>query len=346
MKGFLAKMLFFLILCGALVGVFFVLKETTSSKEFNSPQWDSIQKKFFNPWQKQISFIQFSKVWKFLISPKEKWTEFAVKVHCDGQPREKILKITNIGHATLLIQCDSINLITDPLFSDHAGPFGKIGPKRVKEPGIPIEMLPHIDVVFISHNHYDHLDAFSVKVLDQNFRPTFIVPLGVKQQLEKWNVKGTIIELDWWQTHKIQTLTLTSVPAQHWSRRGFFDTNKTLWMGGVFSFDQQETIYFAGDTGYGEHFQDISKKFPSIHVALLPIGSYKPIEIMKAQHMGPKDAVQASKEMSIGMMIPIHFDVFALGSEMFEEAKNELLHIAEKENVYVNCIEVGESYKK
>ncbi len=335
-------MLIFVLVCFVLGGVFFILKE---GSQFESPQWSSSQKKFFNPWQKKISFMKIAKIWKFLLSKRKKWLPQRIKIHCDGKPREQDLKVTNIGHATLLIQCGFVNLITDPLFSDHAGPFGRFGPKRIKEPGLPIEMLPPIDLVFISHNHYDHLDAFSVRALDQQFHPIFIVPLGVGKTLTSWGIKGKIIELDWWQTYEFQDLLVISVPAQHWSRRSLFDTNKTLWMGGVFEFKEKESVYFAGDTGYGAHFAQISERFPALDLGLLPIGSYKPIEIMKTQHMGPTEAVLAAKEMNIKKMIPIHFDVFALGSEKFEEAKDEVLEAAEKEQMGLCCIEVGESYR-
>jgi L-ascorbate metabolism protein UlaG (beta-lactamase superfamily) len=225
-----------------------------------------------------------------------------------------------------------VNIITDPVFSSHAGPFGKLGPKRVVDPAIAIESLPPIDIAFISHNHYDHLDKLSVTHLNSHKNITFIVPLGVKKTLLKWGITRPIIELDWWQSHQVSSIKITATPAQHWSRRGLLDTNTTLWMGGIFE-TPQKTIFFAGDTGLGSHFIDIASNFPKIDVGLLPIGSYKPREVMKHQHMSPTDAIEAHKMLKSQHLIPIHYDVFPLGKEPFLAAEAELMEAAKAKGV-------------
>jgi L-ascorbate metabolism protein UlaG (beta-lactamase superfamily) len=332
-------MMIFLGISIFLVSALFFYKRCSS---YVSKQWDNKKKIFYNPWQIEVRKVNLFKILQFICKKRAKWKEQKVLIHCGVKDRESELTITNIGHATLLIQANNLNIITDPVFSDCAGPFGKLGPKRVKEPGLPIELLPPIDVVFISHNHYDHLDAFSVKKIDSLCAPIFIVPLGVGRTLKRWRLKGTIIELDWWQSYHFASVKFVSVPAQHWSRRGLFDKNATLWMGGIFLFEKNKSVFFAGDTGFGEHFVDISKQYPNIDIGLLPIGSYKPIEIMKNQHMGPSDAVRAQKVMGIAWMIPIHFDVFALGAEAYEEAKLELKQESKQANSSVYFLEVGE----
>src|SRR5690606_12455675 len=155
------------------------------------------------------------------------------------------------------IQIDGLNIITDPIWSERTSPVSFAGPKRVRAPGMTFESLPPIDVVLISHNHYDHLDLPTLERLKDAFNPIFVVGLKNRELLESVGIKN-IVELDWWQKQKIKNMDFTFVPAQHWSARGLFDKRKMLW--GGFVIEGSKRIYFAGDTGYGKFFKTIKEK--------------------------------------------------------------------------------------
>lgn len=334
------------ILITLLVGCFLFYKRWINLTHWNSAHWNPATKAFYHYWKPDHKIITLKVLWKFITAPKVKWPLKVIPHACPIVPTSDALRITNIGHATFLIQARGVNIITDPVFSSHAGPFGKLGPKRIIDPAIAIDDLPPIDIAFISHNHYDHLDKFSVTRLSLHKNITFIVPLGVKQTLAKWGITQPIIELDWWQSHQMNAVKITGTPAQHWSRRSLWDINKTLWMGGIFE-TPNHTIFFAGDTGLGPHFTDIAANFPKIDVGLLPIGSYKPREVMKHQHMSPTDAVEAHKMLNSKTLIPIHYDVFPLGKEPFLAAEEELLDSAKVKGVpddQLQILKVGQHH--
>jgi L-ascorbate metabolism protein UlaG (beta-lactamase superfamily) len=338
------QVILFIIICT--VGISLIYKRYLNLTHWNSKYWNSKTKKFYNPWKSNQRIMTLKVLWEFIKAPTTKWPK-SVPVHSHPiANKSKKLKITNIGHATFLIQMAELNIITDPVFSKRAGPLRLLGPKRVSAPGIPLESLPPIDIAFISHNHYDHLDKASVLHLAAFHNVTFIVPLGIKKQLLKWKIQRPIIELDWWQSYKTKDTKITATPAQHWSRRGLFDTNKTLWMSGIFE-SSHGSVFFAGDTGFGSHFSDIANRFPHINIGLLPIGSYKPRSVMKDHHMGPKDALNAHHDLKTDFIIPIHYDVFPLGKEGFLEAEHELTTEAKVLGVPKNQIQilkVGQSF--
>ena len=219
---------------------------------------------------------------------------------------EEGIKITPIIHASVLIQTAGLNIITDPIWSERASPFSFIGPKRVYAPTIEINELPDIDIVLISHNHYDHLDIDTIKKIEAKYHPIFITGIGNKNILESAGV-GRVIELDWWQ--KANKLPIYFVPAQHFSGRGLFDRNYTLWGGFVINTDKSK-VYFAGDTGYAPFFQEIFAKFGAMDVAILPIGAFIPRNFMKNMHMNPDDAVKAMLDLKAQYAYGIHFDSY------------------------------------
>jgi L-ascorbate metabolism protein UlaG (beta-lactamase superfamily) len=233
------------------------------------------------------------------------------------------ISITFINHSSVLIQMDGVNILTDPIWSKRCSPFKWAGPKRVAPPGIPFENLPKIDIVLVSHNHYDHMDIPTLKKLQKNHHPIFFVALGNRKLLEKKGLKK-VVELDWWQEHKFaEQLKITFVPAQHFARRGLFDYNKTLWGGFVLE-GITDRIYFAGDTGYGTHFIDLKKKFGKFTLSLLPIGAYKPQWFMSSVHMSPEDAVKAHIDLESNQSIGIHFGTFQLSDEALDEPIKDL----------------------
>lgn len=230
---------------------------------------------------------------------------------------------TFINHATFLLQIDGLNILTDPVWSYRASPYQWIGPKRMRPPGIAFDDLPDIDAVLISHNHYDHLDIPTAKRLQQQHNPQFIVPLGVEKLLHSHGITD-IAHLDWWQTLGIKDhLSLTAVPAQHFSGRGLFDRNKTLWCGYVLH-SSHGNIYFAGDTGYGDFIKKISNRFSPIQTSFLPIGAYKPRWFMKHIHMSPGEAVRAHKELQSQQSIGMHFGTFPMADDGMREPIEDL----------------------
>ncbi len=254
-------------------------------------------------------------------------------------------RITFINHATILIQWSSCTVLTDPVFSEKLGPSALFNIKRYRNPGIAFGNLPKIDYVFISHNHYDHLDLPSIKKILKRDNPQWIVPLCVGQYLPK-RARTRTHELAWWESFQNQDVTMTLVPAQHWSKRGLFDTNQSLWGGAVISaFDRN--IYFAGDTGYGAHFSLIRDRFGLIDVALLPIGAYEPRWFMKNSHMNPDEAVQAHIELGALQSIAIHFGTFRLSDEGIDKPVIDLkmaLKDRDIPNDQFNIPKNGQSY--
>ena len=174
--------------------------------------------------------------------------------------------LTWVGHSTFLWQYSGINLITDPHLSDRASPVGFAGPKRMMKPAISLADLPKLDVVLISHNHYDHLDKKTVLKISEkqkNNPPLFLVPLGMKEWFEDVGIKEHVVELDWWDTYSVGAWKYHAVPVQHWSRRGLLDTNEVLWCGWVVEAPNKR-FFFAGDTGYSNDFKDIGERFPQM----------------------------------------------------------------------------------
>lgn len=236
------------------------------------------------------------------------------------------IRATFVGHSTVLIQMDGMNILCDPIWSMRASPFSWIGPRRHRAPGIRFEDLPAIDVVLQSHDHYDHLDIPTVKRIASKWRPKFVVPLGVRGRFERKNIAPAeqISELDWWQRMDMgHDLKITSALARHFSGRSLSDRNKTLWCGYVIQ-GPAGTVYFAGDTGYGAHFQEIRRRFPKIRLAFLPIGAYLPQWFMGPVHISPADAVRAHEELGAGTSIGIHFGTFRLADDGEDEPANEL----------------------
>jgi len=191
-----------------------------------------------------------------------------------GQVDSTQVQVTFVNHSTFIIQYDGHTVLTDPVWSKRCSPVQFAGPARFRPPGVRYEDIPSVDLVVISHNHYDHLDKVTIQNLINDHNPKFIVPLGLDHLIRKWG--ATQVEaLDWWQTSKIKALSVQSVPANHFTSRGTFDRDQTLWCGYILEM-QGHKIYFAGDTGYGEIFKEIGNRVGPIDVSLIPIGAYLP----------------------------------------------------------------------
>lgn len=235
------------------------------------------------------------------------------------------LRVTWVGHATVLIQMDGVNILTDPVWSERVSPLSFAGPKRVRPPGLRFEDLPPIDLVLVSHDHYDHLDVPTLRRLAEAHRPRVLVGLGLDRLLKAKKI-GNGAELDWWQSVELPNgVRVTAVPARHWSGRGVRGRNKTLWCGYVIEGPKAGAVYFAGDTGYGVHFERVAEQFPDIRLALLPIGAHLPRWFMAANHMSPADAVRAHQTLRPRSSFGIHWGTFPLADEGERQPAEELV---------------------
>jgi len=219
-----------------------------------------------------------------------------------------------IGHATYLINKDNLTIITDPVFSKRASPVRFAGPKRLIPPAIPIDKLPPIDVVTVSHNHYDHLDIRSLKAIHEtNPEAVFLVPKGDRRRLERRGIEN-VTEFLWWEEIEIKGSKFTFTPVQHWSARGIADRNKSLW-GGWFMNLKTETIYHAGDTGYSKDFIETKKRLGSPSLSLIPVGAYAPRWFMKTNHVNPPEAIQIAIDLESERNFGMHWGTFQLTDE-------------------------------
>jgi N-acyl-phosphatidylethanolamine-hydrolysing phospholipase D len=232
--------------------------------------------------------------------------------------------VTWIGHATSLLQASGVNVLTDPVFSLRASPFRFAGPRRAQPPGIALRELPHLDVVVISHNHYDHLDRASIVALAQQRGgpPLFLVPLGIKAWLAKLHITRAV-ELDWWDVHREAGVEFHFTPAQHWSGRSLVDRNRTLW-GAWAVFGEDFQWYFSGDTGYSADFVDTRLRFAErqtpqrgggFDLALIAVGACEPRWFMQLQHVDPAEALQIHADLAAKRSVGVHWGTFALSDE-------------------------------
>jgi len=239
------------------------------------------------------------------------------------------LQVTFIGHATFLVQTAGLNILTDPFFSDRASPLSFVGPKRVRKPGISFDDLPPIDIVLVSHNHYDHLDRPALRRLINRDNPKIVAPLGNDALIPEART------LNWGQSLSFENnVTIGLEQAYHWSARGIFDRRKALW--GAFVIQAPGgNIYFAGDTGYrdGKIFKDAGAKYGSFRLALLPIGAYQPRWFMAASHMDPAEAVQAHTDLNSRFSLGMHFQTVQLTDEGFEDPVTELTQALNAGNI-------------
>jgi N-acyl-phosphatidylethanolamine-hydrolysing phospholipase D len=224
--------------------------------------------------------------------------------------------MTWIGHSTVLVQMDGVNLLTDPTWSERASPISFAGPRRFVPPALPIDALPPIHAVLVSHNHYDHLDLESLRRLAAR-GTRFFVPLRVGALLREEGI-GPVEELDWWESRPLGDVHVHCVPARHWSARSLTDRDETLWSGWAVV-GPTRRFYFAGDTGYTRSFADIGARLGPFGLVALPIGAYAPQAMMQPVHMNPEEAVQAALDLKATHALGVHYGTFDLTEEPLDE---------------------------
>ena len=219
-----------------------------------------------------------------------------------------------IGHSTYLLNNGDLTIVTDPVFSKRASPFSWAGPKRLIAPAISLEELPDIDVITVSHNHYDHLDIASLKTLHKlNPKALFLVSKGDMDLLVRSGIKN-VTEFLWWENIEVKNTLFTFTPNQHWSARGFRDRNKSLW-GGWFMQSSNHTIYHAGDTGYSDDFKETRSRLGSPDFAMIPIGGYNPRWFMNYHHVNPSESIQIALDLGVSKSFGMHWGTFRLTDE-------------------------------
>jgi N-acyl-phosphatidylethanolamine-hydrolysing phospholipase D len=230
--------------------------------------------------------------------------------------------VTWVGHSTLLVQLDGKNILTDPIWSMRAGPIRLAGSRRYTPPGLDFDDLPGIDLVLITHDHYDHLDRPTIFDLVRKHDPRFCVPLGLKRWFTKRGI-ARVQELDWWESADILGLELHCLPAQHFSSRGIIDRYRRLWCSWALR-GRTSNLFFSGDSGYFGDLKTIGEKLGPFDLAFLPIGASKPRIVMKPVHMNAADALQAARDLRAARMVPIHWGTFILALDFGDEPVREL----------------------
>ncbi|KTC70242.1 outer membrane protein RomA [Legionella birminghamensis] len=306
--------------------IFFCLLSGCQSGFYKGPPSDHFNgKEFYNPGEehkKRNANYDLFNLWVAIL--QNQWPESLPKIAYPLLPANYPdgAMVTFINHSTVLIQSKRVNVLIDPIFSYRASPFQWIGPARHREPGLAFDALPTIDVVLVSHNHYDHMDLNTLKSLEKRYHPQFIVPLGNKVILQRQGIKQ-VSELDWWENVQIKNTRISLLPARHDSRRGLYDLNKTLW--GSFGLEiEGRKIYFAGDTGYSPHFKEIKSHWGQPQLSFVPIGAYEPRALAKPYHLNPADAVRAHLDLGSRRSIGIHWGTFQLGAENFTQPVDDL----------------------
>ena len=245
-----------------------------------------------------------------------------------------------IGHSTFLLNNGDLTILTDPIFSERASPLKFAGPKRLIKPVIKIKDLPKVDVITISHNHYDHLDINSLRKIQKKFpNVKILVPKGDLKLLRNYNLNNGF-EFLWWEEIAFNNTKFIFTPAQHWSARGLRDRNKSLW-GGWFIKNEDKNIFHAGDTGYSDDFIEIRNRLGTVDFAMIPIGAYDPQWFMSYSHVNPEEALNIAKDLNAKKSIGMHWGTFILTDEPVLEPRERLNKMSNQTNINFYTVTPG-----
>lgn len=310
-----------------------------ANKEYSERGTNYIDKKFIYPEQYKLKV----EAGENSISKKGRTPKDALPVMkptFQNNPDIKELNVTWLGHSALLIQLHGMNIMIDPLFSRRTFPVNFAGPKRFSEMPITIEEIPEIDLLIISHDHYDHLDMYTIKKLDSKVRK-YIVPLGLENHLKRFNVeKGKIQSMAWWEEFEFNGLTIGCTPAKHYSNRQLSDRGNTLYASWVLK-DEYHQIYESGDTGFGGHFKDIHDRYGDFDFVMMDSAQYN--SAWHDSHMFPEEAAMAAKIMGARISMPIHWGAFALSRHGWDDPPERFVTWGEKNNMEVVTPRIGET---
>jgi L-ascorbate metabolism protein UlaG (beta-lactamase superfamily) len=273
--------------------------------------------RFFNPHARQGKSLEDLRRWR-QTRQKQQWPEHIEDPTFPppGRVAPDRIAATFIGHSTFLVQLGGVCVLIDPIWSNRCSPVFFAGPRRVRRSGQRLDALPGVDLLLVTHNHYDHMDLPTLRRVRARWAPPVATGLGNARHLAKADIRSAV-ELDWWQSTELAGARVTYVPAQHFSARGLYDRNRCLW-GGFVVEAGGAVVYFAGDSGYCPHFAEIGRKFPRIDLALLPIGAYEPRWFMRQQHVDPEEAVRAHLDLGARRSLGMHFGTFQLTEEAID----------------------------
>ena len=252
------------------------------------------------------------------VDPREAW----------GRPSASGLRTTWLGHSTVLLEMDARRLLTDPVWGTRASPFRLLGPKRFQPVPLRLREMPEVDVVVISHDHYDHLDYPTIHALARRSNVPFVTSLGVGAHLQAWGIAPErITELDWWETHRVPGtgLSVTAAPSQHFSGRGFKDRNATLWSSMVLR-SERHAVFFSGDTGLTSEYALIRERLGPFDLVMLEVGAFHPA--WGDIHLGPENALKAHQLLGGGAFLPVHWGTFSLAMHAWDQPAETLLQLA------------------
>ena len=292
----------------------------------------------------------FKDLVKWKMEPVAKWPSRAENPAAAGQPPRRVegggIRVTAVGHATMLIQTAGLNILTDPVWSERASPLSFLGPRRKRDPGIPFEDLPEIDLVLLSHNHYDHLDLATLKRLHEGHAPKVITPLG-NDTIINAKLPGITVETgDWDDAVEAGPLRVHFEQCHHWSARGMGDRSMALWSG--FTIETPERrIFHIGDTGFdhGRPYERAKARHGDFDLAILPIGAYDPRWFMKEQHQNPEEAVKGFEILGARHAVGHHWGTFQLTTESMQDPVHQLAEALEAHDILVHrfrALEPGE----
>lgn len=281
--------------------------------------------RYFNPGLEEEHGFSDVLKWQLQFS-RQAWPDRVENKFHDGPRKdlaEREVAFTYINHASFLIQTQKYNILTDPVFSERVSPFTWIGPKRVRPPGLAMSELPPVHFILISHNHYDHMDMPALKDLARQHKPVILVPVGDRDKLTAEGI-GNVFEYDWWQARDDEEgIGFNFARSQHFSGRWLNDRFRALWGAWIIRLPFAR-LYFAGDTGYADHFAQTGNTFDGFDLSFIPIGAYEPRWFMKSMHVNPAEAVQAHKDLKSRISIAMHFGTFQLTDEAIDAPVRDL----------------------